>query len=112
MIAYLRSEAQKRGESTLSSINQSSLFANHYSFQTDHKATLHSSLMSNVIVEEISLPPRARAEEDSLSFSRDKSKEMDSIHSFLTAQDQSLHLNMPTRKDIVIVDTHSSATEK
>jgi hypothetical protein len=30
--------------------------------------------MSNVIVEEISLPQRAKAEEDSLSFSRDKSK--------------------------------------
>lgn len=68
--------------------------------------------MSNVIVEEISHPYKreAKFEEDSLSFSRDKSKEMDSIHSFLTAQDQSL--NMPTRKDIVIVETHSSFPEK
>lgn len=107
MIAYLRNEAQKRGESTLSTINQS--FLPNYSHLS--QVTLHSSLMSNVIVEEISLPPRARAEEDSLSFSRDKSKEMESIQSFLTAQDQSIHLNMATRKDIVIVDTHSSATE-
>jgi hypothetical protein len=61
-------------------------------------------------VEEISQPCRARGEEDSLSFSRDKSKEMDSIHSFLTAQDQSVHI--ATRKDIVIVESHSSFAEK
>lgn len=109
MIAYLRSEIErhKRGtESTLASINQSSLFQ-HFDLA---KPPSHSP-MANVVVEEAKLPYKAvKIEEDSLSFSRDKSKEMDSIHSFLTAQD--LSINLPTRKDIVIVETHSSYPEK
>ena len=85
MICFLRSElekAKRSHESTLSTANQSAVMYYHNISQVNFGNG--STSTSNIVLD---LPGRSRIEEDSLCFSRDHSKEMESISSVLTYND-------------------------
>ena len=85
MISFLRSElekAKRSHESTLSTANQSAVMYYHNISQVNFANG--STSTSNIVLD---LPGRSRIEEDSLCFSRDHSKEMESISSVLTYND-------------------------
>ena len=86
MISFLRSElekAKRSHESTLSTANQSAVMYYHNISHVNFGGN-NSTSTSNIVLD---LPGRSRIEEDSLCFSRDHSKEMESISSVLTYND-------------------------
>lgn len=63
------------------------------------------SLMSNIVIEpQNHKRSEFQFEDDSLSFSRDKSKDMESMHSLLTNNNDITRMTF-TKKDIVVVNS-------
>lgn len=78
----------------------------NYSYYNKQQTNI--SAMSNIMPAEPSrqFGSEPQIEEDSLSLSRDRSKEMDSIiHSFLSNNDHSIHQPNFTKKDTILINS-------